>query len=228
MKNTAGNLISCESIRIFEIMLLSTIKHLFRGTKNQSTDSLFDLPKVWSREGASRINDTADECAKLYIDLLKRCVGNFIYDNDLDLMKGRFELDSNTGRYVSTPAGTVAPERKYFGGIWPTHAHTMIGIPRLENLQWCVEDVLKNRIPGDLIETGVWRGGASIFMRGILKAYGITDRRVWVADSFEGLPKADPVLNAADGEMNLGGFKSEVQPRYDASVASSRRLRGVF
>ncbi len=25
-----------------------------------------------------------------------------------------------------------------------------------------------------------------------------------------------------------GGFKSEVQPRYDASVASSRRLRGVF
>ena len=28
--------------------------------------------------------------------------------------------------------------------------------------------------------------------------------------------------------VTVGGFKSEVQPRYDASVASSRRLRGVF
>jgi O-methyltransferase len=46
-------------------------------------------------------------------------------------------------------------------------------------------------VPGDLIETGVWRGGATIFMRGILKAYGDTTRLVWVADSFEGLPKPD-------------------------------------
>ncbi len=29
-------------------------------------------------------------------------------------------------------------------------------------------------------------------------------------------------------QEKVGGFKSEVQPRYDASVASSRRLRGVF
>src|SRR5438445_4093002 len=41
-------------------------------------------------------------------------------------------------------------------------------------------DVLRNRVPGDLIETGVWRGGASIFMRAILHAYGITDRVVWL------------------------------------------------
>lgn len=39
----------------------------------------------------------------------------------------------------------------------------------------------------------MWRGGASIFMRGMLKAYGVADRRVWVADSFAGLPPADPV-----------------------------------
>jgi len=37
-----------------------------------------------------------------------------------------------------------------------------------------------------LIETGVWRGGATIFMRAILKAHGVTDRTVWVADPFEG------------------------------------------
>ncbi|MET0828610.1 MAG: TylF/MycF/NovP-related O-methyltransferase, partial [Microbacterium sp.] len=49
-----------------------------------------------------------------------------------------------------------------------------------------IEDVLQNEVPGDLIETGVWRGGSTIFMRGVLKAHGVTDRRVWVADSFEG------------------------------------------
>jgi hypothetical protein len=57
----------------------------------------------------------------------------------------------------------------------------MIGLKRLDNLQFCTEDALAHRVPGDVIETGVWRGGATILMRGILKAYGITDRVMWVA-----------------------------------------------
>ena len=52
--------------------------------------------------------------------------------------------------------------------------------------------MIREGVPGDLIETGVWRGGAAIFMRGALKAFGVADRLVWVADSFEGLPKPDP------------------------------------
>ncbi len=67
-------------------------------------------------------------------------------------------------------------------------SHTMIGKKRLDHLQHCVETVLIENIPGDFIETGIWRGGACIFMRGILFAYGITDRTVWAADSFEGVP----------------------------------------
>ena len=64
----------------------------------------------------------------------------------------------------------------------------MIGRKRLDNVQYCIEEVIKSGIPGDLIETGIWRGGATIFMRGVLAAYGITDRRVWAADSFQGVP----------------------------------------
>jgi len=67
-------------------------------------------------------------------------------------------------------------------------SHTMIGRKRLDNIQYCIETVLEENIPGDLIETGIWRGGAVIFMRGVLAAYGITDRIVWAADSFEGVP----------------------------------------
>lgn len=77
------------------------------------------------------------------------------------------------------------------GRDWPPEADTMVGHQRLENLQRCVTDVISNNVPGDLIETGVWRGGSSIFMRAILAAYGVSDRTVWVADSFEGLPKPD-------------------------------------
>jgi hypothetical protein len=77
------------------------------------------------------------------------------------------------------------------GRIWPLQAHSMIGLKRMNNLQFCVETVLKDKVPGDLIETGVWRGGACIFMRGILAVNGVTDRKVYVADSFEGLPKPD-------------------------------------
>src|SRR5260370_16499163 len=67
----------------------------------------------------------------------------------------------------------------------------MVGLKRLANIRACVEEVIARDIPGDLIETGVWRGGATIFMRGVLKAHGVTDRIVWVADSFAGLPPND-------------------------------------
>lgn len=72
--------------------------------------------------------------------------------------------------------------------MWPDTAETMIGMARLNQLQAAVEDVIAKGVPGDLIETGVWRGGACILMRGVLAAHQVVDRSVWVADSFEGLP----------------------------------------
>jgi len=82
-------------------------------------------------------------------------------------------------------------QQRQEGTIWPGYADTMIGLKRLDNLQFCVETAIREGIEGDFIEAGVWRGGACIFMRGVLAAYGIEDRKVYVADSFEGLPKPD-------------------------------------
>ena len=84
------------------------------------------------------------------------------------------------------------------GRDWPIFAQTMIGAERLENVRYCVEDVLERDVPGDLIEAGVWAGGTTILMRGILKAHDITDRSVWVADSFQGLPQPNPEAYPAD------------------------------
>ena len=70
-------------------------------------------------------------------------------------------------------------------------AYTMIGRARLENVAECATAALDDAVPGDLVECGVWRGGVPILMRGILAARGITDRTVWAADSFDGLPRPD-------------------------------------
>ena len=74
------------------------------------------------------------------------------------------------------------------GKDWPCFGYSMAGRKRMDNVQHCVEDVLANNVPGDFIETGVWRGGMVIFMAALLKIAGVTDRKIWVADSFEGLP----------------------------------------
>jgi O-methyltransferase len=79
---------------------------------------------------------------------------------------------------------------------WPWIGYTMVGLRRLDNVQQCVEDVIARSVPGDLAETGVWRGGTSIFMRALLKMHGVEDRVVWAADSFEGMPKP---RNDSDG-----------------------------
>jgi O-methyltransferase len=109
----------------------------------------------------------------LYLDLLKRTLTDAIYD-------------------------PVAPGMRAEGRDWPSRGCTMIGLKRLDNLQSCIENVLANGVAGDLIETGVWRGGATIFMRAMLKVDGVTDRLVWVADSFQGLPPPDAELYPAD------------------------------
>jgi O-methyltransferase len=56
---------------------------------------------------------------------------------------------------------------------WPLFGYTMIGHRRLDNIQHCVTDALDRDIPGDLMETGVWRGGAAIFMRALLKSRAV-------------------------------------------------------
>lgn len=85
---------------------------------------------------------------------------------------------------------------------WPINGYTMIGTKRLNNIQFCIESVVENKVEGDFIETGVWRGGACIFAKALFNILD-PDRRVWVADSFEGLPKPNTVLYPEDAGDDL-------------------------
>jgi len=131
----------------------------------------------------------------LYLDLMKRCLTDLIY-RQTEREAVRFNgFRERRSVKLLTKRGLKIIESQEFdedlrsiGKDWPSSAHTMVGLKRLDNLQFCVEDVISNGVRGDLIETGVWRGGATILMRAILKVNAVTDRCVWVADSFEGLP----------------------------------------
>jgi O-methyltransferase len=139
----------------------------------------------------------------LYLDLLKKCLTRYLVGESYVpfrpvkgslrywpymMVKQAFE---RRGIEMMRRA-PFDPAARAEGRDWPADAETMVGLKRLDNIQMCVTDVIQRGVPGDLIETGVWRGGSCIFMRAILKAYGDASRRVWVADSFEGLPKPNP------------------------------------
>ena len=144
--------------------------------------------------------DSSDDPKQLYLDLMKRSLTYLLYGQEAlthaqprNFIQ-RMVLSALRKRGVLPMKRLVLDrEQRMEGRDWPPIALTMIGMKRLENLQYCVEDVLKNNIEGDLLEAGTWRGGAAI-----LKAYGVTDRSVWVADSFEGLPTPDAERFPAD------------------------------
>jgi O-methyltransferase len=151
---------------------------------------------------------------ELYLDLLKKCLTRAAFPETyqpVEPIRGsaRWLIHAPLRKLLAV-AGfdlcrrvSVDPVRRAEGLDWPPDAETMIGLRRLENVERCILDVLRRKVPGDLIETGVWRGGATIFMRGVLRAYRETDRVVWAADSFQGLPKPDPASYAADRGVSL-------------------------
>ena len=147
--------------------------------------------------------------ASLYLDLLKQCLTRSIFPETYEPLRRPASLrfvrrKLSWGVYpllkrllalqdleLVRPLSHDPAVRRQ-GRDWPAEAATMIGADRLDHLQGCVSDVIDRHVPGDLIETGVWRGGAAILMRAVLKAYGDEERKVWLADSFEGLPRPDP------------------------------------
>lgn len=155
---------------------------------------------------------TGDELLREnYLHLVKMTVSHALWDETTRPIDPRRSPKNFTRFLASAVLGLLKPFKIRLvldvpvdfksieeGKVWPEFAHTMIGIKRLNNLKTCAETVLRDGVPGDFIETGVWRGGASIFMRAILMAHSVKDRKVWVADSFMGLPPPDVDKYPAD------------------------------
>jgi O-methyltransferase len=170
----------------------------------------------------------SDDPRALYIDLVKKSLTCSLYEGyDGTLFKPRGSWRRALLRQLVPDDVRLvrrAPdEQRAEGKDWPALALSMVGTKRLDNLHACIETVLRDGVPGDLIETGVWRGGSCILMRAILKAHGVTDRSVFVADSFEGLPKPD----AARLPRGCGGPALYLRRACGFLGAGSRQFRAL-
>jgi hypothetical protein len=178
-------------------------------------------------------HDSYQSLRSEYFDLLKKCLTASLYTESSQIAMfarpGRRPSDFVRRALVRTVAKfgyklyrvrPFDPEARERGQDWPSFGYSMIGLKRLANLQECAETVLRENVPGDLIETGVWRGGACILMRAILRAYD-SDRRVWVADSFEGLPSATTEPDRALARENVN-YDIAGHPHIAASLEEVR------
>jgi hypothetical protein len=182
----------------------------------------------------------ADVARDLYLDLLIKNISNLVYGtlpsdpwND-----GLFRPDAKPGRNRESPT------------------HSMVGVLRLQNVRELAQRAIDEGIAGDFIETGIWRGGCCILMRGVLAANLVADRKVYVADSFVGLPPPNPTLFPRDADSGwhtmpglvvsldevrgnfkrydllddhvvfVKGFFSETLPKLDAGPFALIRLDG--
>ncbi|MCC7530719.1 MAG: class I SAM-dependent methyltransferase [Candidatus Melainabacteria bacterium] len=143
----------------------------------------------------------------LYLDLLAKSLTNtlFVNEPDSDQESQAQFVKSFIEHYISGSAITMLP------------------MARIENLRNCIINTIERSVPGDLIETGVWRGGATIFMRAILKAYEVSDKIVWVADSFEGLPEPDAELNPIEHKAYSGPVMTKVYKHFAVGLEEVKR-----
>jgi hypothetical protein len=106
------------------------------------------------------------------------------------------------------------------------------------HVQLAVERALSAGVPGDLIEAGVFRGGGTIFMRAVLAAHELSNggavggsaagrglgggaggqRRVFVADSFEGIPPSRRAV--------VDGLQEECDLWEERYAVSEEEVRG--
>ena len=154
-----------------------------------------------------------------YLDLLKLSLCDLAGAQTHSVNQLDDSRISASGVYSEQLPADEMPLRA-MGSDWPLSGLTMVGLKRLDDLQECIEAVVADQVPGDVIEAGVWRGGASILARATLDTLGQGGRTVWVADSFKGLPPPDPEAFPEDSQLDLS--------RLDYLSVPVDEVRGYF
>jgi O-methyltransferase len=132
--------------------------------------------------------DLSPEIRHMYLDCLAKSIINYYY--------------VPTGVYPGPTYGQKLTEYDLqHGNQWPDQGVSMIGLRALKTLGTLLDIVEKDDIEGDIVEAGVWKGGASMFMRGVLNSYDDQTRKIYVCDSFEGLPPPDEKYEADKGDI---------------------------
>ncbi len=151
-----------------------------------------------------------DRQRRRYLWLLKRSLVNLTYpeyelliatvdhfSKEQNLVK-RQEMVRDIRRLYSDRYRDLL-DSKNCGNARVSFAHTMVGLQRLHNVERCAETLFAEGVDGDFLEAGVCRGGMAIFMRALQVSHGESQRNVWAADSFMGLPEPQDKVDLEAG-----------------------------
>jgi len=126
----------------------------------------------------------------LYVEIAARSIAGLLSRDETESFVANTMAVS-----VAQNVASRAVEDRTLKGLWWNLSEdccSMVGLMRLRGLGNHVKDCIDENIPGDIVETGVWRGGASIMAALILKYTNCTSKTVHFCDSFAGLPVPDP------------------------------------
>ena len=147
----------------------------FMSGMNSSIDSSMRSIRL-AIESSRAFSGASHKLGSRWLDLLE------------DVLTGMGSKDEPVSPWSGGEFSTAA---RIVGEDWPKTAFTMIGTARMRHLRGMCEMLIEEEVPGDFVEAGVWRGGACIYMRAVLEVMEQSARRVFVADSFAGLPPPD-------------------------------------
>lgn len=195
---------------------------------------------------------------KKYLELLKKSLLNEIYlENELRIfclaegkLKKKWSLNSRNVDFdklhhihkyfpeelKSFKTNRLEGQLLEVGSKHLVYADTMIGRKRLNNIEYCLRTILEEKTPGDVIECGVWKGGAAIFMKAYLDTWQAHDRVVWLADSFDGVP-VSTMIQDKHTDLSKNAFPGLAIPKddvinnfikYDVSLKGVQFLEGWF
>ena len=113
---------------------------------------------------------------------------------------------------------------------------TMVKSRNLANLFSLVVKVNAMNLPGDIVECGVWNGGASAIMAFACRNSSLPrNRLLWLFDSFEGLPPPGPKDGTAENKYFFKGMCSgsvssveKVFKKLSLSLDNVRIVQGWF
>lgn len=90
---------------------------------------------------------------------------------------------------------------------------TMTSIERMYALYKSIQYIAQNKIQGDFVECGVWRGGSSMMIALSLLKFGLTDRKIYLYDTYEGMSEPTEADKDFRGEAANTLLKANVKDK---------------
>lgn len=125
--------------------------------------------------------------------------------SDLALKLG-LQISRVRSAQTRLPVEATPEDIAFISGLRP---FTMTSAERLWSLVRAVRYVTAEEITGDFVECGVWRGGSVMAMAGELLRLGVTDRRIWLYDTFTGMTSPTEADVEADSGLSATRLLSQ-------------------